>query len=309
MKGSFSLYEIRIFLHIVGLANRMFRGGYVSSSLGKAVCVDGRNCNLSISIKDLLTDKCHNYGEIKKAIQNLQKKLFELYEPDKRKWHSAALLADVEIAEGDGLIKFVVPKWLLEYILSYIDTNYSRYDLAAALTLPTPYAVRLYWLTCHMKHEISYNIDALREMLGVGEKYPATKDFIKRCVEPARNILEKRNMNGFKYIRGFKKNKCTYITFFPVQREEETHEQLTARAGISAWCDPLLKQYLVFNCGFTAEGLNRNKATLFEFCKLGDWQDRFHRIVEHARRQRAGKGYYIQAMKSEVAKAADNAEK
>lgn len=298
VKGNFSLYEIRIFVKIVEQANHVLRGTRVSRILGSAVCADGVNCNLTVPIRELMTAKSHDYAAVKDALKNLMKKEIEFYDTNKRIWKAATIVNNCRIAEGDGLVKFVVPKWLMEYILNFVYGNFSEYNLQAALTLPSAYAVRLYWLTCSMSHPVNYAISMLREMLGVGEKYKETKDFIKRCIEPPRKMLEERNLNGFTFKRGFTRGKVTYIQFAPVKREKTSEAQLAAAGTIDAWCNPALRQYLTSQCSFSLRELGAHKEALALFCKNPEWQTKIVDIVERARRKRAGKGYIINAIKA-----------
>lgn len=298
MRGDFSLYEVRIFTKIVELANTILNGHKASQLIGKAVCVDGINCNLTLPVRSVMTEGSQAYDRVRKALTNLMRKEVELYNPETKEWKKATLLNNIRFAEGDGLIKFVVPKWLLEYILNFVYGNFSEYDLRNALTLPSAYAVRMYWLTCSMTGPVNYSIPMLRQMLGVGDKYGSTKDFIRRCIEPPQKILAERNLNGYNFTRGKKGIKIQYLHFEPVKREKKEVSQLTAQAGLSAWCDPLLRQYLTTQCGFRLQELNANKDTLFNFCKLPDWQDKIIKIVERQRKKRASKGYIINSMRS-----------
>lgn len=307
MKGNFSLYEIRIFVKIVEQANAVLRGTKISRLLGKAVCVDGINCNLSIPVKSVMTKGSHDYVNVKEALNRLLKKEVEIYDTDKRTWCKATLINNIRVAEGDGLIKFTVPKWLMEYILNFVYGNFSEYNLMAALTLPSAYAVRMYWLTCSMTSPVRYSVTMLRDMLGVGDKYRETKDFIKRCIEPPRKMLEERKLNGYTFTKGFNKGKVTYLQFKPVKREKKAEAQIAAQGSLSAYCNPALRQYLLSQCGFSMRELSAHKELLGEFSKIPDMEDKIVEIVERARRKRAGKGYVISAMKKSLSDTPKNA--
>lgn len=307
MKGNFSLYEIRIFVKIVEQANSILRGAKISRLLGKSVCVDGVNCNLSIPVRSVMTEGSHDYTNVKEALNRLLRKEVEVYDTNKRVWCKATLINNIRVAEGDGLIKFTVPKWLMEYILNFVYGNFSEYNLQAALTLPSAYAVRLYWLTCSMTSPVNYSVTMLREMLGVGDKYKETKDFIKRCIEPPRKMLEERNLNGFTFTKGFTKGKVTYLHFKPVKREKKDEAQIAAQSSLSVWCNPALRQYLITQCNFSMRELSAHKELLGDFSKLPAMEDKIVEIVNRARRKRAGKGYIISAMKKSLADTPKNA--
>lgn len=303
IKGDFSLYEIRIFMRIVELANQANKGKKASSRFGKSFCADGINWNLTIPIADILSGNSHHYEDVREALKSLQKKIFSMYFPEAREWRSAALLDNIRIADGTGNVRFVVPAWLIEYILTFYNDQFSEYDLQLALSLPTSNAVRLYWLTCSMNDPVPYSIQILKEILGVADKYPSTKDFIKRCIDPPMALLAEKGLNGFKYERLIRKNKIVGLKMIPVKRQVEKTTQLTARASLSAWVNPALRDYLTTQANMKVSEMSAHKAELFEFSKLDGWQDKIVRIIERQRRGRKSKGYIFAAIRGEVEEA------
>lgn len=300
MHGDFSLYEVRIFMKIVELANAAVKGKKYTALLGKAVSMDGISCYCEIPIRSMIPEKSHDYRKLKDALKTLKNKNFELKVPEKKEWHYTSLLNDIKIAEGNGMVSFVVPVWLMKYIMNFIDGNFSLYDLQAALALSSPRTVRLYWLTCSMTEPQEWSVEMLKRLMGVADKYPKTKDFLKRCIDMPMKELESRGLNGFTYKKIFTKNKITALRLTPVKREEKTQKQLTAMAALSAWCPPQLGKYLNQQAQFTRAELQRIKNTLFKFAQLPDYQSKIVSIVERARRSRKSKGYIVNAMKSEV---------
>lgn len=300
MRGHFSVYEIRIFVKIVQHANKLINHQRISSLMGQSVCVDGITCNLSVPIREV-AGTSHHYAEIREACKGMMHKQISFYNKNTCTWHLATIIQDVSIKDDEGLLHFSVPKWLLRYILDFVASGFSMYDLQSALALPSAYAVRFYWLTCSMSKPVNYSINLLRQMLGVEEgKYVRTKDFIKRCVESPRVMLEKYNLNGFRYELLRKGRQVTALHIIPVKRQEKTDNQLTAKAGLSAWCPLPLRQYLQNQCEFTTRELAANKNTLMLFTKVEGWQDIIVKIVERARRKRAGKPYIIGSMKAVI---------
>lgn len=298
MKGSFSLYEIRVFVKIVEHANKLINKKRISSLLGQSICVDGITCNLAIPISEIAQGS-HHTSEIKEACKNMLDKKICFYNRDTKTWHLATIIQDVRIKDGDSLVRFTIPKWLLEYILDFVAAGFSMYDLQSALSLPSAYAVRFYWLTCSMSTPCNYSVRLLRQMLGVpDDKYDRVKDFIKRCVERPRQLLEKENLNGFSYSLIRHGRTVTAIHIVPVKRQDPSKSQLTARAGLSAWCSTPLRQYLQMQCEFTPHELAANKSTLLEFQKIDNWQDLIVKINERARRKRAGKAYIMGSIKA-----------
>lgn len=300
MRGDFSVYEIRIFIKIVECANGVLKGINYSNLIGKAVCADGLNCNLSVPIRSILPENSNDYEQVKMALKRLASKHIEFYSAEKKTWYYTPFISNVRVADGDGMIKFTVAKWLIEYIINFVNCNYNEYNMEMALSLTSAYAVRMYWLTCNMDHELTYSIDMLREMLGVGSKYKATKDFIKRCIKPSADMLAARKLNGFSFATVMKKGKTVAITLHPIRREEIGKKSVTARANVKTWCAPQLYQYLTQQVLMTSRELSAHKDVLFEFSRLENWQDTLIKISRRAQKIRAGKGYYFAAMKSAV---------
>lgn len=303
MHGNFSLYEVRLFSRIVLHANHVIKGKRVSPLLGRSLGADGITAHLAIPISDIITDNAHDYTAVIAAAKNLQDKVVEFYDRRERKWtfYRDHLINNVVYKQGSGIIRFDVSVWLLNYILDFINGNFSLYDFEKCLELTSAYAVRWYWLTCSMKNPVNYKLDMLRDMFGTGDKYKQNKDFIKRCVIVPMKMLEEHKMNGFTFEKkGRGHNSFLHIT--PVKRQEPSRQQLVAMASISAWCAPEVKNYLLTAGGFDNDALHKNKVTLFEFCQIPSYADIVVRIVRNARKGRAGIGYIINAMKSEVAK-------
>ena len=302
MHGNFSLYETRLFTKIVLQANTVIKGRRASSLMGKAISADGINANMAIPISDIISDGSHDYESVIDAAKKLQDKTIEFYDRKTQKWtyYRDHLINNVRYTEGSGVIRFTVSMWLLEYILDFINGNFSMYDFQSALRLPSAYAVRLYWLTCSMTAPVNYPLQMLRDMLGVGEKYSQNRDFIKRCIAKPCNLLEQYRLNGFTFRKGTGRGKKASLIFSPVKRQTQSSAQLVAQASISAWVKPSVRNYLLTAAYFDNKELSSNKDTLFQFCRLPDCEDRIVKIVHRSREKRAGKGYIINAMKSSI---------
>lgn len=299
MKGNFSLYETRLFSKIVLHANTVIKGRRASTLMGKAVCLDGLNCNMAIPITDIITDGSHDYKSVVRAAFGLQDKIIQYYDRRAQRWtlYRDHLINNVRYTEGSGVIQITVSLWLLQYILDFISNNFSMYDFESALKLPSAYAVRLYWLTCSMSAPVCYKITMLREILGVGDKYKQNRDFIKRCIETPARILEQYNVNGYSFKKGPGRGEKATLVLTPVKRQIQQPAELVAQAGLSAWCKPSIRNYLLTAAYFSNKELSANKETLFLFSKLQNAEDTIIKIVHRARKKRMGKGYIINAIK------------
>lgn len=304
LKAPMTLYETRILCRIVLTANDIMSNELkmpiAKKMLGKRLEVVNEY-TISVPVNELLTHGSHDYQSVVDSAKSLQDKVIEYYDTETAKWeyHRQHLLTAIDYTKGSGVLRFTVSPWLLSYILDFICGNFSMYDFNIALRLPSTYAIRLYWLTCSMNSPVTYTVQMLRDMFGTGGKYRQNRDFIKRCIEDPRKILEKYNCNGYTYKVNGRGSQCS-VTFYPVVRQEKTKEQLTAMAGLSAWVTPQVRNYLLTAGNFNNKELGANKSTLMSFCQLANANDLIVKIVERARKKRANKGYIINAMKSAV---------
>lgn len=318
MHGDFSLYEVRIFVKIVEHANRALDGQKAITAASKRITADGITANIALDIREILSENTNNYGRVFDACKSLAQKEIEIYSTRQGRWvkvpdkdekgnthYYTHLIDNIRYPQGDGKIRFTCAVWLLNYILDIVNDSFSVYDVSIALTLPTSYSVRMYWLTCSMTKPIPYSITMLRQMLGVTDKYKTNKDFIKRCIESPMHVLESRGLNGYTYKvikshQGGRTSPIKALLFIPVKRQQETPKQLAAMLPAKAWVPDPLYKYLTTQCGFTKEDIAKIKTELFDFSQIDDWQDIIVKINEHARKKRASVGYYINAIRGEI---------
>lgn len=321
LRGDFSLYEVRIFVKIVEHANKLLQGKTVKEIIQTGITADGITANIKVPIREILTDNSNDYQKVYNACKSLSNKTIELWSAEDGRWmtvpsgdkgtmYYAHLIDNIRYQRGSGKITFTSAVWLLRYIVNFVNNQFSVYDLKAALGLPTPYAVRMYWLTCSMTQPVTFAVDTLKKMLGIEGRYETTKDFVKRVLEPPMKILEERKLNGYTF-KTVKKNpeartsKVTHITIFPVKRQT-SQQKLNAQIPLAAACPSKLRVYLIQQCNLTEEDLKKNQKTLYYFSKLQDYEQKIVDICERYRKQRAGVGYLVNAMKSEIQTARRN---
>lgn len=320
MKGNFSLYETRLFCKIVERANNELRGKRVKDLKQFKSQFEGQRVRMSVAVRDVVAPGSNDYQKVFDAAKGLADKSIEFWDSDKGLWVSSEykgkngvtryyfhLIEEVSEKNGSGKVNFYISVWLWHYILTFVNGAFSMYDLQVALSLPTAYSVRMYWLTSSATRPIPYPIQMLRDMLGVGDKYKSNKDFIKRCIADPARVLEERGLNGYTYkaIHKYENSKTSAIKsilIIPVKRQALTDSQISAQGPLSVYCSNELKQYLQTQCDFEEKSLYANKLTLADFEKIHDWRDIIVRIVHAARRKGASQGYIINAMKNEVAK-------
>lgn len=292
-----SLYEQRILTKIVEHGQSVIQG--LSVQQYKYITNPFDNEKITIPIRYILTDGSKDYKKVIDACKALMSRKFEFYEPSTKTYYADTIIHNVIHVSGTGKVSFQVSRVLYDVMFNF-SLGYKAYDLEEALTLPTPYAVRMYVLLNGQIKPLTWSVEQLKEMFGVADKYTQTADFIKKVIEPARIALVNHRCNGFTYCRVFDGNKVTHLRFFPVKVEKKeevmysdlTREQLVQRKAIEIM--------LANDCFFTWKEIGANKTTITRFSSLLGAVDSMMSIVQRAKRKRMDKGYIVNAMKDEV---------
>lgn len=300
MHGKFTTIELKFFMKIVQECQAVFDPNTrLNSYVGHAICPDGVHVQLSLPVSEIMSDTSHNYDQVKKAMERLMSKRIEHYDYDDKIIKFTPLIFNGKIEIGTGVVSFECAKWAIQLILDF-SKGFSLYYFKSALSLRRPAAMRLYMLLCNQTREVTFSIKFLKEMFGVNDAYKQNTDFIRRVIEPAREELEKKNLNGFTFETKKEGRTLSNITFYPVKREQPTDAAVLQRAPLSVAIPKPFSQYLMTQCQFTTKEISANRATLYRFSQLPKWQERLFMIVERSRKKRKGHGYIINAMKSTI---------
>lgn len=294
------LYEQRILLKVIEHAQIVLKGRLVKNMLFRMEH-DLDNVKIEIPVRYILSEGSKHYDEVKQAAVNLMGRRFEYWDSEAKGWYSSPLIYNVAYVQGSGLLSFYVSKMLFDVALDFTK-GFCRYDLEIALSLPSPYAVRLFALMSGQQRPITYPIAELKRMFGVEDKYSQTRDFIKKVIEPAKRALDDRKCNSFTFSRNFEGQKVVSLTFAPLRVRKESEKELAARVSVSRLVDQEIIVVLISYCNFTTKEISAHKVLLHEFTKIPYATDVIYNIERRARKKNRGKGYIINAIKDEVEK-------
>lgn len=202
-----------------------------------------------------------------------------------------------------GEIQFVLNPKIVECFLN-MSKGYTKYELAVSLSFSCVYSVRLYELLSNQT-SITYNIDTLKEMFDVVEKYKLNADFIKRVIIPAQKELNEKAPFTFNYKLNKKGRAFHSITFTIIEQEHNQDEEikyhrLKRRVNASMVIGKELRNYLKNTCGFSEREMKNNLELLSNFVEvLGEGSlDKIREIQVRARKAQNPQGYIINAIKS-----------
>ena len=296
--ANLDVYQQRILLKVVQFGQSRVAGLLVSKDLTKW-SHDFDNVKIVIPIRELLDPGNKHYESVVESARRLMKITIEYYNSDRKEWFGSPVIFNVKHNGRSGVLRFYVARELFDALLDF-SKGFRQFNLERALSVPSPYASRLYSLMSGQVQPIRFSIDELKRIFGVENKYSQTADFIKKIIEPSRLLLNSMEYNSFEYVRMREGTKVVALLFKPLRREEDAPEEQTAKQSVGWFMTPQLKQYLLHLGQFTLRELGGHKVLLEEFCKLPNSLEVVQEIINRASSRGKGKGYIISAMRSEV---------
>lgn len=301
-RTSLSLYEQRIVLRIVEFAQTMLADVTMRDVVGSQMAVDD-NVKVSLSLRDIMCDgdKAKHYEYVREAFASLLSRKVEFWDADKKVWYGSSVIYNCSIVKASGKASFYVSRVFLCALLDFTK-GYCQYDLQIALSLKSPYSVRLFMLLCNQSHPVEFSIDQLKRMLCQDtDAYQQSADFIKRVVEPSRRELDAKGCNSFTVTKiSGAYNKTVALMFHPVKRAKT--DALRAQVSTARIIDRHLWIILSSQAGFSYRELSAHKKLWESFQKVPDCLSIALDIVGRARAANKTKGWIIQAIRAETEK-------
>lgn len=301
-RSCLSLYEQRIVLRIVEFAQTMLADVTMRDVVGSQMAVDD-NVKVTLSLRDIMCDddKAKHYEYVREAFSSLMSRKVEFWDADKKVWYGSSVIYNCSIVKASGRASFYVSRVFLCALLDFTK-GYCQYDLEVALSLKSPYSVRLFMLLCNQSHPIEFSVDQLKRMLCQDpDAYQQSADFIKRVVEPSRKELDAKGCNSFTITKiSGAYNKTVALVFHPVKRQKA--DSLRAQVSTARIIDRHLWIILSSQAEFSYRELSAHKKLWESFQKVPDCLSICLDIVARARAAGKRKGWIIQAIRAETEK-------
>lgn len=301
-RSSLSLYEQRIVLRIVEFAQTMLAGVTMRDVVGSQMSVDD-NVKISLSLRDVMCDdgKAKHYEYVREAFASLMSRKVEFWDADKKVWYGSSVIYNCSIVKASGRASFYVSRVFLCALLDFTK-GYCAYDLQVALSLKSPYSVRLFMLLCNQSHPVEFTIDQLKRMLCQDpDAYQQSADFIKRVIEPSRKELDAKGCNSFTITKiSGAYNKTVALMFHPIKHPKA--DTLRAQVSTARIIDRHLWIILSSQAGFSYRELSAHKKLWEGFQQVPDCLSICLDIVARARATDKKKGWIIQAIRAETEK-------
>lgn len=303
-KYDYSAYEKRIMYRIIELLQEYTKGKKLNEKHQITENIFGR-LNIKMPISSFLkNDKDTNHTRVKNALKSLKMKIIE-YE-DNEVYEPISLINYPRLNKKYEDIEFELHPLIVGAFLDF-SKGYSKYELVTAMQFDSVYAMRFYELLSNQKRPISYNIDKLKEMFQIQDKYTLNSNFINRVVVIAKKELDEKSPYSFEFKPIKTGRKITGITFFPIyqpnNRDGRIEEKKLRKQTSLRWeLDEVIIKYLKNNYDFDDKEI-KNNLELFANAQNSESIDLLYFLSEqknNAKEKKNPKGWIINAIKKQL---------
>ena len=262
---------------------------------------------------EYITGDSDNRSKPRASIKALMQEIIEAEDED-GDWFAFPFLSFAQVKQGDITVE--VRKELWQVFMDF-RKGFRCFELQAALRLKSTYSLRLYKLMSEQNdiNYLDFQLDELKKMLGVGDKYPRPRDFFIKVLDPAKEELDRVAPWSFTYSPLTSRRQAggraaiVGVRFFPSYQPEHRDPDLEKnrlRQRFPGALAPGLNQaqtnILLHNFNFTQKGLLNNRELFEAAVKHLDFTafllDLAPRVSE--KRPKNIPGYVINAIKMEL---------
>jgi len=302
-KYDFNTYEKRILFRLVELVQYQLEG----KKLDKNFTIEQGSFGdykVTLPISSFLKDeKDNNYELVKDALRSLRFKTVEI--EDERRWELFGIIETPAIERYESFVEFKVNPKIYDVILNFAK-GYRKFELVTAMQFKSTYSMRFYELLGGKTSAITYNIDDLKYILNVENKYNKINDFTKRVIDYAKRELDNCSPYTFDYKTNKGGRKITSITFYPkfqpqFEDAELKKKSLQQRTSPSWELDRSIILFLKERYFFETKEISANIELFKTATTLLNLIEFLSHMEQKCSKKVNPKGYLINALKKELA--------
>lgn len=180
-------------------------------------------------------DTSDAYRDAAIATDRLFERYVEVFEgpngtapPKKRKFR---WIQEAVYSEGEGYVDIRLSTSILPFVNNLLE-QYTVYHMQDVARMTSRYAIRVYELLVQWRRRGHREVDIewLRRVLGVGDKYPNFKDFRRRVIEPAVQQVNERSPLDVHWEERKSGRRISHVTFHFDEKTEVKDEKADAAA-------------------------------------------------------------------------------
>jgi len=302
-KYNYSVYEKRILYRLVEIAQGEIEGLKFRDDCRKVEHDLFGLVSVTLPILSILAnDNDKNYNKAKEALISLSQK-YIIYE-DSEIWEKINIVILPKIEKRKSTFTFTIAPQIWDCILNF-SKGYRKFELKTAMQFESIYAMRFYELVSGQNTPITYNIDSLKDIFQIRNKYKKINDFIKRVIEPAKIELDRCSPYTFDYKMNKTGRSFTSVTLYPKYqpkyRDEDLESHNLQKQVSLSWDLPKnVVDYLKHNFEFTKDGIKNNIDLFKDANSKIDLIQFLASIKGKVRDSKNPQGYIIGAIKKQL---------
>ena len=259
---------------------------------------------LRLRTKDLLPGGSKNYGRVRRALKSLRKKDITI-EGKNEKGETyvcyTGLILKSNYYQNNEFVEIELCKELLPSFLA-LAKNYSKYLLEVAFNASSPNVMKLYQFvsTHYWRGDLQKDVymEDLRDWLLLGEKYPDSKNFRVRILEPAIKELKEKADVYFELKEPIKPGRKIIGWKIRIFKKGTTQDELKKSQQTERNIRHYLKEMFRFK--------EKDFAPFEKYIKSPEWQPHFwnamHRVAKKLETKQVDnrRAYMIKTLENEI---------
>lgn len=166
----------------------------------------------------------HQYRELQAASEKLWERTLTIKDPKTKEVRKIRWVQEAVYKENQGIVELRFSKPILPYLMQ-LSEQFTSYSLRHVSQMKSQYGIRLYELLVQWRRagDREIEIEWLRSIFCLGDKYPSIKDLKLRVINPA--IADVNNYSDLWVKLGQRKCGRTVVAFqfsFGLKEKEKT---------------------------------------------------------------------------------------
>lgn len=260
---------------------------------------------MTLDLRTICSEGVNKFEPVRKALLDLMKITFE-YEDDET-WEALSFINKTKVNKGSWFAELTISADMWKALMDF-SKGFRIIEIETAMKFKSQYTLRIYQLLAGQEYPLTYNIEELKKMFQVENKYKRTLDFLKRVIDVAKKELDIISPYTFEYTlhynatNGRGRPSISSITFNPVHNitKHAGQNEVKGKLDLRAFIGKEAFEILTRKFEIPVRSINNNFA-LFKTAKENlDLPEFLRQIAPYALRAKSTAAYTVKAIKKEL---------
>ena len=260
---------------------------------------------ITLDLRSICPEGITHFAPVRDELKAIMKLQFE-YEDDET-WEVMNFINHVKVNKGTWKATLSVSKDVWKAVMDF-SKGFRRIEMEKAMQFQSSYSLRFYELLTGQQEPICYDIEDLKKMFGLEQKYINSPMFIKRVVESAKKELDEISPYTFDYVINYGESTgpgrppISSLTFFPIHciTRHSGQNDIKDRLSLEQSIGEVPYDILTLKFGVAPKSIKNNLALLMYAKQNMDLEKFLRKIAPKAIRAKNVAGYTVNAIKSEL---------